>query len=193
MPIPNILILDDASLKISTDATTVNLKELACSANHVELAPDTAVTTVDTMCGSVDYPGTTKWSLVATLYQSFDVDAAESVLSAAVTFKNPVAFEVVPRKTPVISATNPAWSGLVRPAPYSPINGDAGDASTIELEWAITSGPTKRTTPTILVFEDMTLDELREAAATAGLSTSGNKADLIERLQGGAAPESEAA
>jgi hypothetical protein len=73
-PLP--LILTDASLKI--DDT-----ELACVANHIELSPDTTVTTLDTMCGSKDYPGTVKWSLIATLYQSFDVDATEDVLSAA--------------------------------------------------------------------------------------------------------------
>jgi SAP domain len=184
MAIPTPLIMNDASLKISTDATTVNLKELGCSANHIEIAPDTGVTTLDTMSGSVDYPGVTKWSLVATLYQSFDVDAVEQVLSAALASGVPVAWEVVPRKTPPVSATNPAWSGLVRPQPYSPVNGDAGDASTVELEWAITQGPTKRTTPAAVAFEDMTLDELRAQAETLGLPTSGTKAELVERLQG---------
>jgi SAP domain len=187
MPIPTPLIMNDASLKISTDATTVNLKELGCSASHIELAPDTSVTTIDTMCGSVDYPGVTKWSLVATLIQSFDVDAAEQVLSAALASGVPVAWEVVPRKTPVISATNPAWSGLVRPQPYSMVNGDAGDVSEIELEWAITSGPTKRTTPTILLaseLEGMTVDELRALAEQQNLETTGTKAELIQRLGG---------
>jgi hypothetical protein len=179
VPIPNILILDDASLKISTDATTLNLKELACAANHIELAPDTETTTVDTFCGSVDYPGTTKWNLVATLYQSFDVNATEAVLSAAVAFDNPVAFEVVPYKTPVISATNPAWSGLVRPQPYSPVNGDAGEASTIELEWAITQGPTKRTTPTVLAAS--THAELDEAAEAAGHEWSRSDLTVAEK------------
>jgi hypothetical protein len=185
MAIPTPLIMNDASLKISTDATTLNLKELGCSANHIEIAPDTSVTTLDTMCGSVDYPGTTKWSLVATLYQSFDVGAVEEVLSAALASGVPVAWEVVPYKTPPISATNPAWSGLVRPAPYSPINGDAGDASEVELEWAITQGPTKRITLTLLAtLEGMTVDELRAQAEAAGLETSGTKAELVERLGG---------
>jgi SAP domain len=186
MAIPNPLILNDASLKISTDDTVLNLKELACSANHIELSPDTSVTTLDTMCGSVDYPGTTKWSLVATLYQSFDVGATEEVLSAAVASGAPVAWEVVGYKTPPISATNPAWAGLVQPAPYAPINGDAGDASTVELEWAITQGPTKRITLTLLAYyEGMTLDELRAQAEAAGLETSGTKTELVERLAGG--------
>jgi SAP domain len=187
MPIPIPLILDDASIKISTDATTTALKELGCSTNHVELSPDTSVTTLDTMCGSVDYPGTTKWSLILTLYQSFDVGAAEEVLSAAVTFKNPVAFEIIGRKTPPVSATNPRWYGLVRPVPYSPISGDAGDASTIEIEWGITSGPTKAITAGALLaaeLEGMTVDQLREMAEQQGLPTTGTKAELIERLSG---------
>lgn len=145
MAIPNILVLTDAGLKISKTNLTTDLTELACVANHIELAPDTDTTTVDTMCGSVDYPGTTKWNLVATLYQSFDPLATEEVLSAAVSGGVPVPFEVVGYKSKPVSATNPKWSGTVRPAPYSPINGDAGDASEIELEWAVVTGPTKST------------------------------------------------
>lgn len=136
-PLP--LILTDASLKI-------NSKELACVANHIELSPDVSVTTLDTMCGSKDYPGTVKWSLVATLYQSFDANATEEVLSAAVTGGVPVPFEILPHKSAPISATNPKWSGDVIPQPYSPINGDAGDASTVELEWALAAPPVKTTT-----------------------------------------------
>ena len=147
MAIPTPLIMDDVSLKISEDGTEVNLKELACVANHIELTPDVSVTTLDTMCGSVDYPGAVKWSLVATLYQSFDPDATEEVLSAAVAFDGPVAFEIIPRKSDPVSATNPSWSGMLIPQPYAPINGDAGDASTVELEWAVDGAPTKAITP----------------------------------------------
>lgn len=149
MAIPNPLILDDASVKISIDDTVANLKELACVANHVELSPDVTVTTLDTMCGSADYPGVVKWSLVATLYQSFDLDATEDVLSQAVAFGAPVAFSIAGYKGKPIGADNPVWSGLVIPQPYAPINGDAGDASTVELEWSVVGEPTKgETAPT---------------------------------------------
>ena len=143
-PVP--LILTDASLKISPDGLPTGLVELACVTNHLELSPDVTVTTLDTFCGSKDYPGQTKWALIATLYQSFDVDATEEVLSAAVALGDPVAFEIVPYKSQPISATNPAWSGEVIPQPYSPINGDAGDASTVELEWSLVGPPAKRIT-----------------------------------------------
>ena len=144
-PLP--LILTDASLKISTDGTEAGLIELACVANHIELSPDTSVTTLDTMCGSKDYPGTVKWSLVATLYQSFDTDATEDVLSAAVAAGAPCPFEIVPYKSQPVSATNPSWTGNLIPQDYSPINGDAGDASTVELEWSLDAAPVKSITP----------------------------------------------
>lgn len=144
---PTPLILTNASLKISTDETPTNLVELACVTNHIELSPDVNTTTLDTMCGSKDYPGTVKWSLIATLYQSFDVDATEDVLSAAVAGGIPVAYEVMGYRDDPVSAANPAWSGLAIPQPYSPINGDAGDASEVDLEWSLVGEPTKSITP----------------------------------------------
>jgi hypothetical protein len=147
MPEPTPLILDDASLKISKTADETGLTELACVTNHLELTPDVSVTTLDTMCGSRDYPGSVKWSLIATLYQSFDVAATEEVLSAAVALGEPVPYEIIPRKSDAVSATNPSFSGFVIPQPYSPINGDAGDASEVELEWACTGPPVKSIVP----------------------------------------------
>jgi hypothetical protein len=148
MAIPLPLILDDASVKIGDGATpTEALRELGCVTNHVELAPDTAVTTLDTLCGSVDYPGVTKWALVLTLYQSFEADATEDVLADAVAAGVPVGFEILPYKGQPVSATNPKWAGEVIPSPYSPINGDAGEASTIEIEWSLLGEPTKSVAP----------------------------------------------
>ena len=147
MPQHTPLILTDPSIKISTTGDVAGLTELACDASHVELTPDTSTTTVDTFCGSRDYPGVTKWTLNVTLVQSFDPEATEEVLSAAVELGTDVAFELIPYKSLPVSATNPSWTGMVRPAPYAPINGDAGDVSTVEIEWAVTTGPTKSVTP----------------------------------------------
>ena len=74
-PMP--VILTNASIKIDG-------VELACVASHVELSPDTSITTLDTFCGSKDYPGTVKWSLIATRYQSFDTRATEDTQYPAV-------------------------------------------------------------------------------------------------------------
>lgn len=137
--VPQPLILDNVDLKIGT-------KSLACVLNHIELNPDVATVTVTTACGERDYPGAVKWSLVATLYQSFDTDATESVLSTAVAGGVPVAFEIMARRDVAVSVTNPKWTGTVIPMPYSPINGDAGDSSTVDLEWSLVGAPVKVTT-----------------------------------------------
>lgn len=139
-PEPQPLILVNAGLQIDG-------QELACNLNHIELSPDVNITTLDTMCGSKDYPGTVKWSLIATLYQSFDPGATEEVLSGAVDGGVPVAFSVVGYRDQPVSATNPEWSGMVIPRPYAPINGDAGDASEVELEWSCDGEPVKSIVP----------------------------------------------
>lgn len=139
-PVPNPVILDNASVMIDGQA-------LDCLVNHVEIAPDTALTTLDTLCGSRDYPGITKWNLVLTLYQSFDAGATEEVLSGAVAGGVPVTFAVLPDKGAPIGPTNPEFTGEVIPRPYSPINGDAGDASSIDLEWSMTGPPAKDVAP----------------------------------------------
>jgi hypothetical protein len=188
IPLP--LILDDAGLKISTDGTTTGLVELACVATHIELAPDTAVTTVDTMCGSTDYPGITKWNLIATLVQSFDALATEATLSAAVAHGGPVPFEVIGYKTKMVSVTNPMWSGMCNPKPYAPINGDAGAASEISLEWGVVGAPTKSTTGPYAAQAEIDLyaktrAELDELASGLGLDPSSyaNKDAEIAAIQ----------
>jgi hypothetical protein len=137
--------MNDAGIAISKDGTEAGLVELACLANHIEISPDVSTTTVDTMCGSRDYPGVVKWSLVATIYQSFDPDATEEVLSGALATQSAVPFEVVAYKSRPVSELNPRWAGEVIPQPYSPINGDAGDLSPVELEWSIQGEPRKLT------------------------------------------------
>lgn len=132
------VILTNAGLAIGTPAV-----QLACVLNHIELSPDVAVTTLDTMCGSKDYPGTVKWSLIATLYQSFDTGATEDTLSAAVLAGVPVAFEVMAYRDVAVGPTNPKWTGEAIPQPYAPINGDAGAESSIDLEWSIVGAPVK--------------------------------------------------
>ena len=143
-PEPMPLILTNASI-------IINDNELACVATHVELSPDTSVTTLDTMCGSKDYPGVVKWSLVASLIQSFDVGATEEVLSEAIaaykTDGSAVTYAVRGYRDRPIGADNPSWEGEAIPKDYGPINGDAGDASSIDIEWSCTGEPTKNITP----------------------------------------------
>ena len=163
---PQPLILTDASLKVSPDDTATALVELGCVTTHIEIAPDTTVTTVDTMCGSTDYPGVVKWTLTCTLVQSFDPLATEDTLSAAVAFGAPVAWEVVGYRSLPVSATNPSWSGLAIPRHYAPINGDAGAVSEITMEWGIVGEPVK----SILPGGGLTQATAAREPATAGAS-----------------------
>src|SRR5262245_23307185 len=145
---PTHVVLQNASFMLGTAATIAALKELACYTNHIELSPDTATTTVDTFCGSIDYPGITKWTLIATLYQSWDATTGtEAILNPLVTANVPCYFVIFSNRLAAVSATNPGWQGQVQPAPYAPLNGDAGDVSEISLEWALLAAPTKITTP----------------------------------------------
>jgi hypothetical protein len=134
------VILDNAGLEIDTS-------ELACLLNHIEVVPDVATVELKSMCGTVDYPGNVKWSLKATLYQSFDPGATEETLSAAVAGGVAVPFRVVAYRDQAVSATNPEWTGTVIPQPYAPISGDAGDVSSIDLDWSIVGAPTKNIVP----------------------------------------------
>jgi hypothetical protein len=137
---PKPLILDNAELKIGAVS-------LACSLNHIELNPDVSTVTLTTMCGEVDYPGVIKWALVATFYQSFDAGSVEETLSDAVDGGVPVAFVLTAYRDVAVSATNPSWTGEVIPQPYSPISGDAGGESTVEIEWSLVGPPVKSIVP----------------------------------------------
>lgn len=143
MAVPLPLILRDCDILFG-DAPGDSLK---CVCEHLELSPDTATTTVTTFCGETDYPGITKWSLVATFAQSFDAGATEDVLSAAVDAGVPVPFTIIPYGSQPVGPTNPSWSGEAIPVPYAPINGDAGEQSTIDIEWSLTGPPVKSVTP----------------------------------------------
>jgi hypothetical protein len=140
------VILDNGGLEIDGS-------ELACLLNHIEVTPDVANVELKTMCGTLDYPGAVKWSLKATLYQSFDPGATEETLSAAVDGGVAVPFRVIAYRDQAVSATNPEWTGMTVPKPYAPISGDAGDVSSIDLDWGIVGTPTKNIVPLPLAQE----------------------------------------
>jgi hypothetical protein len=137
------IILVDPELIISG----VSLK---CLMSHVEMTPDVSTIEIKTSCGVRDYPGTIKWGLKATLYHNFDPEGTNEVLTAAVEGGVPVPFSVIPSAGKPVSATNPAFVGELIPQPFTPLSGDVGDASSLDLEWSIKgwlSVPTTSTTP----------------------------------------------
>jgi hypothetical protein len=137
---PAPLILTDAYLELGG-------VELYCLLNHIELTPDVKKVDVTTMCGVQEHPGAVKWFLRLTLYQSFDAGGTDEVLAAAMEGGVPVDYVVRPTRAPV-SVTNPEFSGLVIPTPYTLFGGDAGAASEVQIEWTMTAPPTRSTTAT---------------------------------------------
>lgn len=132
---PQPVILDNASL-------VLNGTEMACLLSHIEITPDVSTTEVKTMCGAKDYPGTVKWALNATLYQSFDAAGTHEVLQSCINATGPVPFVVRPfRDGTEPSEANPEFWGDVIPQPYTLLSGDAGEASSVELEWSIDGSP----------------------------------------------------
>jgi hypothetical protein len=140
---------------------------LDCVLSHVELAPDTATVEVKTMCATVDYPGNVKWTLKATLYQSWDaITGTHAILSPIVAAGVMVPYTIIPYRDRPVSATNPAFAGNVLPQEYPPIIGDAGDASSFDIEWSLDGKPTESTTPAALeAFRAAAADEEGEPAA----------------------------
>ena len=105
-PMP--LILTNASIKINgteTGVSSPDARRAVARYQHDDARHDVR---------SPDYPGIVKWSLVATLYQSFDVGATEEVLSAAVAaykLAAPPRRMRSPGTATGRSADNPSWSG----------------------------------------------------------------------------------
>jgi hypothetical protein len=116
---------------------TISGKTLRCLLSHVEITPDVTTVEVKTACGTKEYPGSIKWTLKASLYHSFDPLGTNEVLTAAVAGGVPVPFTVLPVSSKPISATNPQFTGNVIPQSFSPLAGDIGDASSVDLEWSI--------------------------------------------------------
>lgn len=116
---------------------TIDGHELKCLLSHIELNPDVSTVEVKTGCGTKEYPGTVKWTLKASLYHSFDPEGTNEVLTAAVSGRVPVDFAVLPNSNQPISATNPEYTGMLIPQPFTPLSGDIGDSSSFDLEWSI--------------------------------------------------------
>lgn len=138
-PVPaNPLILNDAYFEL----TGVNLR---CLVQHLEVSPEVKQVTVTSMCAETDYPGAIKWHLRVTFYQSFDVGATYDTLHAAyqayLAAGTPAAFKARAYSSRVAAANNPIISGFAIPQPFDIINGDAGAASQIQIDWNCTQEP----------------------------------------------------
>jgi len=122
---------------------------LKCLAEEVSLEAENKPIEVTTFCGVQDYPGPVKWHFKAKFVQAFDAGATDATLAAAVanyqSTGTPVAFKVRPFASRTVSATNPQFSGLMIPQPYTIFGGAAGAASEVDIDWIMTAPPTRST------------------------------------------------
>lgn len=140
-PAPGLpLILNDCYFEISG----VNLR---CFVKHLEAtAVDVAKVTVTTFCSRTDYPGTVKYTLKVTFYQSFATGSVYDTLAAALaaykSAQTPTNFKARPYASRPAAADNPVISGMVVPTDFVILSGDAGEASEVEIEWDLIAPPT---------------------------------------------------
>jgi hypothetical protein len=122
---------------------------LHCLAEEVSIEPENKPIEVTTFCGVQDYPGPVKWHFKVKLLQAFDPGATDATLTAALnsyaSSGAPVAFKVRPYTSRVVSTTNPQYSGLAIPQPYTLFGGAAGTQSEVDIDWIMTTAPTKST------------------------------------------------
>lgn len=133
------LILNDAYFEL----TGVNLR---CLVQHLEVSPEVKQVTVTSFCAETDYPGAIKWHLRVTFYQSFDVGATYDTLNAAyqayLANGQAANFKARPFSSKVAAQNNPIVSGFAIPQPFDIMNGDAGAASQIQIDWNLVAPPT---------------------------------------------------
>jgi hypothetical protein len=123
---------------------------LRCFVKHLEAcAVDVKKNTAETFCARTDYPGTVRYTLKVTFYQSFDTGTVFDTLNSAVTAykanSTPVNFKARPFFSRVPSASNPIISGTVIPTDFTWLSGDAGALSEVDIEWDLTGPPTRDT------------------------------------------------
>lgn len=115
--------------------------DLTCLTNHLVIKPDVTKETAKSICGSVDYTGSVKWLFGLTLYQSFEDETATfQVLQGAVDGGVPVPVIVRPHSGPA-SESNPEFTGLVNPEPFTIFDSEAGSLVTVEIEWTWVEEP----------------------------------------------------
>ena len=141
MPAPTVT--DGKPFILGTDATLViDGTELDCVTNKITLKPETTMVTSTTLCGAIDMPGITKWTLNCVLYQSFEPNGTYNVLSKAKLAGVPVAYQLRFHEGPA-AVGNPEFAGMVIPQPFNISDSQAGALVEVDFTWSCTGEPTE--------------------------------------------------
>ena len=123
-------------IKIGPTGTSV---DIACPATHVDLTPDQSDNTVETFCGSYTTYKPAKWTLTATVAQSYGTTGTWNLLQPLMDTIQP--FVLQPDNT-AASATNPVASGTAYVKAFAFIDGAPGEVSEIDIVLAVQGTPT---------------------------------------------------
>jgi len=175
-------------------AVTVKLKSAAagsevdveCHAREVALTAEDAETDVSTYCApGATRPGMTTWTAEILGLQSFGADGLWNQLHPL--SKQLCTFTILPDGTTPAGPDNPlaTFDAYMPTVPFL-TRAAIGEPSEIELTMTTSGEPVFSETP-VGGFSSMRVDDLRAEAERQGLDSSGTKAELVERLEGGGA------
>jgi hypothetical protein len=116
---------------------------LRCLGLSMSLEADVKTIEQTSFCNVQEYPGPTKFHMVAKFAQSFDpggtFQVLEAGLAAYLASGTPLEFKVRPYYQRPVSATNPEFAGFLVPMEYNVFGGDAGTASEVDIDWTLTA------------------------------------------------------
>lgn len=115
---------------IGTSAAPVY--ELQCAANSIEMTPEQDENDYDTFCGTYYTTGPEKWTITATVLQSFGTDGVWTNLRPLV--GQLVDFEIRPDAPDARSIDNPAQTGKAILKAFPFLTGGVNEPSEIDIE-----------------------------------------------------------
>jgi hypothetical protein len=127
--------LDHPVIKIGATGTSV---DIACPATNLTVEPDQDENSVDTFCASYTSYKQPKWTITASIAQSYGTSGTWNLLQPLMGTMQPF---VIKPDDAAASATNPAMSGTAYVKWVSFIDGGPGEASEVDVELAVQGAP----------------------------------------------------
>jgi predicted secreted protein len=121
---------------ITNAITKINSVDLTPFVQKVEVSLSKEKVDVTAMGASAKQylPGLGDDSISVTFFQSFGASEVNATLQPLYASGSQFPIQVIPNGT-AISSTNPAFSGTMSMYDYTPISGQVGDASTMDVEF----------------------------------------------------------
>lgn len=136
-------IIDKPSLKIlaaeAPETVPAADVELQCTGRGLEVTVDQEETELTTFCGTYTTYGKERWTVLLQAYTSFGTAGLWTLVRPLV--GHVVTFELLPQGDAAVSVSNPLMTGkaIVKAFPF--LTGEQGDASEVDVEFAVQGEP----------------------------------------------------